>query len=153
MLTMMVQQWALSVNVCHDVSPAIELVRELSAGVWDCIVTCFFIDTAHNVVDYIEVLAKALKEGGTWINLGPLLWHFASTQDSQSHGVEEGVSVELSLQDVKRLASGYGFRIETERVLNTTYTANCRSMMKNWYTCAMWTMKKEFAHGHCTMQV
>ena len=117
---------------------------------WDCVVTCFFIDTAHNVADYIEVIAKALKEGGTWINLGPLLWHFASNQDPHSHSVEEEVSIELSLEDVKRLASGYGFRIETERVVNTTYTANCRSMMKNWYTCAMWTMKKEYANDRCT---
>jgi hypothetical protein len=34
------------------------------AGAWDSVVTCFFIDTAHNVVEYLEVIARALKPGG-----------------------------------------------------------------------------------------
>uniref|UniRef100_A0A2P2ME85 carnosine N-methyltransferase n=1 Tax=Rhizophora mucronata TaxID=61149 RepID=A0A2P2ME85_RHIMU len=46
-------------------------------GVWDAVVTCFFIDTAHNIVEYIEIISRILKVGGVWINLGPLLYHFA----------------------------------------------------------------------------
>lgn len=34
------------------------------AGAWDAVVTCFFIDTAHNIVEYLEVIARALKPGG-----------------------------------------------------------------------------------------
>jgi hypothetical protein len=34
------------------------------AGAWDAIVSCFFIDTAHNVVEYLQVIARALKPGG-----------------------------------------------------------------------------------------
>lgn len=34
------------------------------AGVWDAVVTCFFIDTAHNIVEYIEIISKILKDGG-----------------------------------------------------------------------------------------
>ena len=26
--------------------------------------TCFFIDTAHNIIEYIEVISKILKDGG-----------------------------------------------------------------------------------------
>jgi len=37
---------------------------------WDCVATCFFIDTAHNVLDYIETIWNILKPGGVWINLG-----------------------------------------------------------------------------------
>lgn len=37
---------------------------------WDCIATCFFIDTAHNVIDYIDTIWKILKPGGIWINVG-----------------------------------------------------------------------------------
>lgn len=37
---------------------------------WDCVATCFFIDTAHNVIEYIETIWKILKPGGVWINLG-----------------------------------------------------------------------------------
>jgi carnosine N-methyltransferase len=31
------------------------------AEAWDAVVSCFFIDTAHNIVEYLEVIAKALK--------------------------------------------------------------------------------------------
>lgn len=37
---------------------------------WDCVATCFFIDTAHNVLEYVETIWKILKPGGVWINLG-----------------------------------------------------------------------------------
>ncbi|KAJ6870212.1 carnosine N-methyltransferase-like isoform X6 [Populus alba x Populus x berolinensis] len=33
-------------------------------GVWDAVVTCFFIDTAHNIVEYIEIISRILKDGG-----------------------------------------------------------------------------------------
>lgn len=34
------------------------------AGAWDAVVTCFFIDTAHNIIEYIEIISKILKDGG-----------------------------------------------------------------------------------------
>lgn len=105
-------------------------------GVWDAVVTCFFIDTAHNVVEYIEIIWKILKEGGVWINLGPLLYHFADM-----HGQNE-MSIELSLEDVKKVAFHYGFTLERESTIKTTYTTNPRSMMQNQYSAAFWTMKK-----------
>ena len=37
---------------------------------WDCVVTCFFIDTAHNVIEYLEKIYHILKPGGYWINIG-----------------------------------------------------------------------------------
>ena len=46
----------------------------LSSGIvlddWDCVATCFFIDTAHNIIEYVERLWKILKPGGAWINFG-----------------------------------------------------------------------------------
>ncbi|KAK3738693.1 hypothetical protein QZH41_020334 [Actinostola sp. cb2023] len=39
---------------------------------WDCIATCFFIDTGHNVIAYIEHIWDILKPGGYWINLGEI---------------------------------------------------------------------------------
>lgn len=39
-------------------------------GVFDGVVTCFFLDTARNVVHYIEQIYKLLKPNGVWINLG-----------------------------------------------------------------------------------
>ena len=43
---------------------------------WDCVLTCFFIDTAPVIIEYITVIHKILKPGGFWINLGPLLYHW-----------------------------------------------------------------------------
>lgn len=43
---------------------------------FDCVATCFFIDTAHNVVEYLEIIHACLRPGGYWVNLGPLLYHW-----------------------------------------------------------------------------
>ena len=43
----------------------------------DVVVTSFFIDCARNVLEFIETIHRVLKTGGIWINLGPLLYHFA----------------------------------------------------------------------------
>ncbi|KAJ4825408.1 hypothetical protein Tsubulata_030901 [Turnera subulata] len=109
-------------------------------GFWDAVVTCFFIDTAHNIVEYIEIISRILKEGGVWINLGPLLYHFADM-----YGQEDEMSVELSLEDVKKVAFNYGFELEKETTIETTYTTNPRSMMQNRYFAAFWTMRKKSA--------
>lgn len=34
------------------------------ADQWDCVVTCFFMDTAHNILDYVDVIKKILKPVG-----------------------------------------------------------------------------------------
>ncbi|CAL5335430.1 unnamed protein product [Camellia sinensis] len=107
-------------------------------GVWDAVVTCFFIDTAHNIVEYIEIISRILKDGGVWINLGPLLYHFADV-----YGQEDEMSIELSLEDVRRVAFHYGFQLEKEKTIETTYTTNPRSMMQNRYYTAFWTMRKK----------
>lgn len=33
------------------------------AGNFDCVVTCFFIDCAHNVVEFIDLIHRILKPG------------------------------------------------------------------------------------------
>jgi hypothetical protein len=45
----------------------------------DVIVTCYFIDTARNILDYIHAIRMLLKpRTGLWINVGPLQWHRGS---------------------------------------------------------------------------
>jgi carnosine N-methyltransferase len=61
--------------------------EESQESSWDAVVTCFFLDTAHNIVEYIEIISKVLKDGGVWINLGPLLYHFAD-----SYGPDDVIS-------------------------------------------------------------
>lgn len=65
-------------------------------GAWDCIVTCFFIDTAPVVIEYIDVINHILKPGGIWINLGPLLYHWVADADN-NQDQRFGESIEVSL--------------------------------------------------------
>jgi hypothetical protein len=45
-------------------------------GSFDAIVTCFFIDTAHNIYEYLGMLEVLLKpKVGIWVNVGPVQWH------------------------------------------------------------------------------
>ena len=37
---------------------------------WDCIATCYFMDTAHNIITYLENIYSILKPGGYWVNFG-----------------------------------------------------------------------------------
>lgn len=74
-------------------------------GAWDAVVTCFFLDTARNVLNYLRIIRGLLKDDGVWVNVGPLLWHFENIADRERG---EG-GVELSLDEVKALARKMGF--------------------------------------------
>lgn len=47
--------------------------HEPQAGEWDAVLTCFFIDTAKNIIGYLKTIHKILAPGGVWINLGASL--------------------------------------------------------------------------------
>ncbi|XP_028270120.1 carnosine N-methyltransferase isoform X2 [Parambassis ranga] len=102
---------------------------------WDCVATCFFIDTAHNVIEYVETIWKILKPGGVWINLGPLLYHYEN--------IANELSIELSYEDIRTAMVKFGFRIEVEREsMQTTYTENDRSMLRYVYDCVFFVARK-----------
>lgn len=67
-------------------------------GTYDVVVTLFFIDTARNIVDYLDKIHEVLKPGGVWINLGPLLYG-------------TGPWVEPSLNEVLAIAERVGFEL------------------------------------------
>ena len=72
-------------------SAAREEQEEEEAGIknyYNAVVTCFFLDTATNVYEYVAAIASLLEArasgsttrdngsgGGIWINVGPLQWH------------------------------------------------------------------------------
>ena len=79
---------------------------------WDCVITCFFIDTANNILQYIDVISRTLKEGGVWINfgindfnsIGPLLYHYTELHSE--------CSIELSWEELKQIIPKFGFDIK-----------------------------------------
>ncbi|KAF9462245.1 N2227-like protein [Collybia nuda] len=109
--------------------------REPQSGKWDAILTCFFIDTAKNIVNYLRIIHRILSPGGVWINLGPLLWHFENNNTNDP-------SVELDLEEVKSLARSIGFELSNERTIDTTYTGNSEGMLGYVYHAAFWTATK-----------
>jgi carnosine N-methyltransferase len=108
---------------------------------FDAVVTCFFIDTAHNIIEYLETLWHCLKPGGYWVNLGPLQWHWA---DAHTYLPEsEQLSIELSMVEVQRVAQRMGFVIlKSEIGRRCRYMSDDKSMVGQAYECAMWTAQK-----------
>ncbi|KAL5020564.1 hypothetical protein ScPMuIL_003456 [Solemya velum] len=122
-----------NVNFSMAAGDFLEVYKELD--IWDCIATVFFIDTAHNIVAYIEAMWRILKPGGYWVNLGPLLYHYA--------GLTTELSIELSYEQVKSVIKKVGFVIEKEEMnLSTTYTQNPRSMMQYRYESVFFVARK-----------
>ncbi|UJR32730.1 hypothetical protein I4U23_020189 [Adineta vaga] len=102
---------------------------------WDCITTCFFIDTAHNIIEYVERLWTILKPGGIWINFGPLLYHFEDIPNEESF--------ELSYTDLRSVILSCGFQIENEKLpIRTGYIKNDRSMLHYEYDCVFFVAVK-----------
>lgn len=102
---------------------------------WDAITTCFFIDTAKNIFEYIETIAIALKDEGYWINFGPLLYHFAEMPGE--------FSIELSYDELRSVIIEYGFEIIEEKLQNCTYSSNQKSMFQMSYKCVFFVAKKK----------
>lgn len=68
---------------------------------WDAVVTCFFLDTAPNVLAYLETIYRLLKPGGFWLNLGPLLYHWVADLDrNQDPRYDQSIEVSMFLHTV-----------------------------------------------------
>lgn len=107
---------------------------------FDCVATCFFIDTTHSVLRTIDTIFHCLRPGGVWANVGPLLYHWA---DAGSYLGTDETSVEPSLEEVLSYASSKGFIILSyDGARECGYGDNVRSMMRTRYRCAAWAMRK-----------
>ena len=105
---------------------------------YDFIVTLFFIDTSLDVFATMKHIYTLLRPGGSWINLGPLLW----TGGTQA-------KVELSLDEVLLAAENIGFVIQNEaqgtnarRTVECEYTSDPNAMMQMIYKAEFWVARK-----------
>lgn len=143
------------------------LYREAGyAGTYHAVATCFFIDTAPNLIAYVETVAHCLVQGGVWVNLGPLLWHFESGPTpaekkkererekngsgareksfESNQGIGEAGSFELADEEVVELLKRFGFEIVEHRStgLEAGYIQDPRSMLQNTYRPSFWIARK-----------
>uniref|UniRef100_A0A182NK66 carnosine N-methyltransferase n=1 Tax=Anopheles dirus TaxID=7168 RepID=A0A182NK66_9DIPT len=106
---------------------------------WECIATCFFIDCANNIIEFVEVIKKILKPGGIWVNLGPLLYHFSDVP-------HEG-SIEPTYEDLLEIIRSLGFIIlKSETNVITTYSQNPSSMHQSHYNSIYLVCQKPYGN-------
>ncbi len=72
-------------------------------GDFDAIVTCFFIDTATNIYEYLTILHRLVKPHGVWINVGPVQWH-------------HNALLRPSVDELKDLLEAFGWTIQSWKV-------------------------------------
>jgi carnosine N-methyltransferase len=133
---------------------------EAHMAAFDAITTVFFIDTAPNLLRYIDTIRNCLKLNGIWINVGPLLWHFDVGHDparehgqheetkmdeiDRDRGIAEPGSFELTNEEVILLLERKGFSIEHREVLSAGvgYVQDPESMIQNLYHVSCWVARK-----------
>lgn len=125
-------------------------------GKWQGVASCFFLDTAPNVVDYLKVIYDMLEDGGILINFGPLLFHWSGPPVRPDDGSFEQYllknkhldqryleSVDMSWEDVREVLWRVGFNILEHKVgLKARYTADLRSFMNTDYRCIYFVAQK-----------
>ena len=101
---------------------------------FDCVITCFFIDTANNVIQYIDIIYNILKKGGIWINFGPLSYHFSVFPNC--------VSIELPYDKIKEVVINYGFEYINENFKITPFGHIDNNMHNEIFNCIYFAVKK-----------
>jgi len=127
---------------------------------FDAITTMFFIDTAPNLIRYIDTVSNCLRLDGIWINVGPLLWHSDVAQDAKADdghdhkasagdgdrdaGRGEPGSFELTEEEVIWLIERKGFQVEHREISSNGvgYIQDPDSMFQNMYRVSSWVARK-----------
>jgi len=103
---------------------------------YDCVITCFFIDTAKNVIEYISIIQNVLKRDGIWINFGPLSYHWVGYQNIPT--------IELPYDKLKEVIIEYGFEyVHEEKNKNVIYCEIEDFMKNDHFNCVFFIAKKK----------
>lgn len=97
---------------------------------YNAIATLFFIDTARNLLAYLEKIHTLLQPGGIWINVGPLLYGSAPF-------------VQLTLEEVFAVAEAVGFVVERRMEREVVYNFNGTVLYRNGYVAEYWVARKK----------
>lgn len=154
-----------SVDCAHNQNPGFSMAAGEFVSIygndkekerWDGFVSCFFLDTAPCIVEYITVMYNCLKPGGFVFHFGPLLWHWSGPamrpDDKTWQGYHDRysyldknylTSLDLSWEDVRAIFVNVGFDIVEERSgSHAIYTADRKSMMSMSYQCIEFIARK-----------
>lgn len=110
---------------------------QLHHNLYDCVCTCYFIDCAPNILDYISTISYILKHNGYWINFGPLLYHY-----SDIHNDNE-ISIDLTWEQIVNALDKFGLKLIEQKYNNISYyTQPQNSMMETRYNCVFAVIQK-----------
>ncbi|KAI1370908.1 N2227-domain-containing protein [Hypoxylon crocopeplum] len=129
---------------------------EAHKDAYDAVAAVFFLDTAPNLIRYLEVIRNCLKPGGVLINVGPLLWHWENhvpshngydgdgdSDENNSLGIGDPGSFELTDDEVVALVQEMGFIVEKrETGLRAPYVQDSNSMLQTVYNVSHWIARK-----------
>ncbi|GAP92720.1 putative methyltransferase family protein [Rosellinia necatrix] len=135
---------------------------------YDAVAAVFFLDTAPNLIRYLEVIRRCLRPGGVLINVGPLLWHWENHvpshhgydgdgdgdhDENTSLGIADPGSFELTDDEVVALVEKVGFVVETRQSgIRAPYVQDARSMLQTVYHASHWIARKPGPDGPTTGQ-
>ncbi|KEY65945.1 hypothetical protein S7711_07749 [Stachybotrys chartarum IBT 7711] len=125
---------------------------------YDAVASVFFLDTAPNLIRYLEVIHHCLRPGGVLINVGPLLWHFENNAPgnhgrdddgdgehdyNNSSGIADPGSFELTNDEVMALVGKLGFEVEWAQMdIDAPYISDRESMVQSTYKASAWVARK-----------
>lgn len=133
------------------------------AGTYDAVATVFFLDTAPNLIRYLEVIFCCLRPGGVLVNVGPLLWHWENHvpghngyddgggdgdgdgdgDENTPLGIADPGNFELTDDEVIALVEKMGFVVETRQSgLRAPYIQDAQSMLQTVYHASHWIARK-----------
>ncbi|KAL1841937.1 hypothetical protein VTJ49DRAFT_6328 [Mycothermus thermophilus] len=140
--------------------------QEDRADAYDAVASVFFLDTAPNLIRYLETIFHCLKPGGILVNIGPLLWHFegrvwdrdehddVSTEGGHSRdisGIADPGNFELTNEEVMALVKDIGFEVlEHETGIEAPYILDTESMLQTSYRASAWVARKPAAPANAT---
>jgi carnosine N-methyltransferase len=112
---------------------------------WDCVCSCFFIDCASNIVEFLEIIHRILRPGGIFINYGPLLYHYCDAPNE--------LSIEPSYEDLREIIQKLGFKfLKEDTKVKSKYSQNPSSMAHLEYDSVFFVVQKESADSSPTEQ-
>lgn len=133
---------------------------------YDAVACVFFLDTAPNLIRYLEVIFHCLAPGGVLVNLGPLLWHFENSAPGNhghdddgdgehdhrnSSGIADPGSFELSDDEVMALLGKLGFEVEVRQTgIAAPYIQDRDSMLQTTYRASAWVARKPLTEAKAT---
>lgn len=121
---------------------------------YDAVAAIFFLDTAPNLIRYLDVIRHCLKPGGILIHVGPLLWHWENNiasnngydgedDDSSGRGIAEPGSFEFTADEVVALVKEMGFTIDKyEDNIRAPYVQDEQSMLQTVYSAMHFVARK-----------